>query len=111
MHYVRCATLNAFLEFAKQAQAKWDRKIYAEAHIYTDNNGLSYRPAVCLHSEDSLDDIPFIPVMLRWFAFHDEPEGGIQVEHMGRHAKVDARDEAERMVEFVQMVLNQANKE
>lgn len=110
MHYVRCDNLNAFIAAAIAYQTKWDRVIWAEPHIYTDDNGLSFRPSICLLSEDSLDDIPFTPIMMRWFAYHNEPEGGIQVQHMGKRMRVEAREEAERMVEFVQMALNTANK-
>jgi hypothetical protein len=80
------------------ANEEFDHKPFCEAGIYTDNNGLSYRPQVSIVTDKGVH-------VLKWNAFCDQPD----VDHIGRRARVEARDAADWFTHQIQEMLNLFN--
>lgn len=106
MRFERFATLADMNRRAAAFQGCCDSLVAVEPAIYTDNNGLSYRPAVTLYSPEGA----FEPVNLRWNAMTSGWPGEETLDHMGRRARVNARDHAEWLTNYIQETINHINR-
>lgn len=97
--FTRLPSLAAITAYAVE-QAKAGYTLYDVA-IYAENNGVSYRPGLIL-IKDGADDIS-----VRWYAM--DPDGdSITVDHFGKRARVDAREEGLKMMAIVQTAIDEA---
>lgn len=95
----RFADLAAMVAFAVQVATQSTEKVWCESGIYTDDNGLSFRPEIALRDCDGYVYI------LRWNAFTDQDN----VSHMGIRARRDARTSSDWFVDQIQSAINSAN--
>jgi len=80
------------------ANETFEQKPYAESGIYTDDNGLSFRPQVSIICDQGVH-------VLRWNAYADQ----LDIDHMGKRARVEARDAAGWFTDQIQTVITNFN--
>lgn len=93
----RFATIEAMKAFALDIvrNDQSEDRVFAESGIYSDNNGLTFRPQVSIVTESTVH-------VLRWNAFADQPE----IDFLGKRARRDANDESGRFVDIIQTSIN-----
>ena len=99
MKFNRFATKEEMSAYAVEVSRTSKCLVSCDYSIYTDDNGLTYRPTVLLIFADNSETIS-----LRWNAFCDEKD----VFHIGPRMRREANAAAEWFANYVQEAINAA---